>query len=192
MMSTAWWPSCWNRRSFRSGTVWPRWTLMPVGSMPNLTRRGMPCVRLRVSFSRSCSSGTICSTPRRIKASWCSTFSCTSRLTWGVSSAAIGTLDHLAAELARRGRHHSARAEHARRPNPSTVHLKAPDGGEGVPVMDNRGLALVRRPADREHVEAGGAVEQAVPLQKGEGQVREAALLDGVNGGSRPFGVASL
>ena len=42
MMSTAVWPSSWNCRSFRSGTVWPRWTSKPVGSMPYLTRSGLP------------------------------------------------------------------------------------------------------------------------------------------------------
>src|SRR5256885_371301 len=40
MISPAWWASSWNRRSLRRGTVCPRRTSMPEGSMPNLTRRG--------------------------------------------------------------------------------------------------------------------------------------------------------
>ena len=50
MMRTAWWPSSWNWRSLRSGTVWPRWTSMPVGSMPYLMRSGLPVATLRSSF----------------------------------------------------------------------------------------------------------------------------------------------
>src|SRR5262245_52992007 len=73
MISTALCPSSWNCFNFRSGTVWPRWTSMPVGSMPYLTRSGVPVLTLLSSFFRSSSSGTICSTPRRITASCSST-----------------------------------------------------------------------------------------------------------------------
>src|SRR5262249_9844549 len=73
MMSTAWCPSSWNWRSLRSGTVCPRWTSMPVGSMPYLTRSGLPVLTLRSSFLRSSSSFSICATPRRIRASCSST-----------------------------------------------------------------------------------------------------------------------
>src|SRR5262245_43571008 len=73
MMSTAWCPSSWNWRSLRSGTVWPRWTSMPVGSMPYLTRSGFPVLTLRSSFLRNSSSGTILSTPLRIRACCSST-----------------------------------------------------------------------------------------------------------------------
>src|SRR5262245_879207 len=73
MMSTALWPSSWKRRIFRGGTVWPRWTSKPVGSMPYLTRSGVPVATLRWSFALRASSGTICSTPRRIRVSCSST-----------------------------------------------------------------------------------------------------------------------
>src|SRR5262245_59151215 len=46
---------------------------MPVGSMPYLTRSGLPVVMLRSSFLRSSSSFSICSAPRRIRASCSST-----------------------------------------------------------------------------------------------------------------------
>src|SRR5262249_37239399 len=68
MIRTAWWPRSWNCRSLRNGTVWPRWTSMPVGSMPYLTRKGLPVWMLRSSFWSSSSSGVICSTPRRSRA----------------------------------------------------------------------------------------------------------------------------
>src|SRR5215471_16082251 len=46
---------------------------MPVGSMPYLTRSGLPVLMLRSSFFRSSASVSICSTPRRITASCSST-----------------------------------------------------------------------------------------------------------------------
>src|ERR1700733_8207384 len=46
---------------------------MPVGSIPYLIRSGLPVLTLRSSFLRSSSSGTICSQPRRIRASCSST-----------------------------------------------------------------------------------------------------------------------
>src|SRR5579872_4208111 len=137
MMMTAWWPSSWNSRILRSGTVWPRWTSMPVGSMPYLTRRGLPVFRLRSSFWRSSASGTICSAPRWIRAS------CSSRVFTGAS----------------------------------TVHLESTDRLEGLTVVDDDGFALTRRPADGQHVEAGGMVEQAMAAQIVQGQHRQAALL---------------
>src|SRR4051812_30942843 len=73
MMMTAVWPRSWNWQSLRRGTVWPRWTSIPVGSMPYLTRSGLPVLTLRSSFLRSSSSGTTCSTPRRIRTSCSST-----------------------------------------------------------------------------------------------------------------------
>src|SRR4051794_29954332 len=78
MIRTALCPSSWNRRSLRNGTVWPRWTSIPVGSMPYLTRRGWPVLRLRSSFWRSsafCWASVFGSMrmPRQIRASCSST-----------------------------------------------------------------------------------------------------------------------
>src|SRR5271157_3929554 len=64
-MMMAVWPRSWNCLSLRRGTVWPRWTSIPVGSMPYLTRKGWFARSDRSSFLRNSSSGTICSTPRR-------------------------------------------------------------------------------------------------------------------------------
>src|SRR6478736_2814857 len=73
MINTAVWPRSWKRRSFRNGTVCPRCTSIPVGSMPYLTRSGLPVLALCSSFFWRPSRGSICSTPRRRIASCSST-----------------------------------------------------------------------------------------------------------------------
>src|SRR5579885_2513082 len=179
-MRTAWWPSSWNRRSFRRGTVWPRWTSMPVGSMPYLTRRGLPVLTLRSSFLRNSSSGTICSTPRRIRASCSSTgFTEISR------GPAGGGRQPPDGSIPQGIIHQGASAP---RPPWSTVHLEAPDGREGRRVMDDGRFGLVRGPAEGEHVEAGRAAEEAVLLKEMQRQGRQPALLVVVHRGGRPLG----
>src|SRR5215207_6411111 len=49
MISTTWWPSSWNSRSFRRTTVWPRWMSGVVGSTPSFTLRGRPLASCRSS-----------------------------------------------------------------------------------------------------------------------------------------------
>src|SRR5205823_2289207 len=61
------------------------------------------------------------------------------------------------------------------------VHLKPPDGLEGVTVVRDERFAAVGGPTDRQHVEAGGVAEQAALLQVVQCQVREPALLGGVH-----------
>ena len=42
MISTAVWPASWKARNLRNRMLWPRWMLLPVGSMPSFTRSGRP------------------------------------------------------------------------------------------------------------------------------------------------------
>src|SRR5262245_48928323 len=95
MISTAWWPSSWNCFSFRSGTVCPRCTSMPVGSMPYLTRSGVLVATERSSFLTSSFSGTIWSAPRRMRSSCSCTLSMAGRPCSGIHLEAADGLEGL-------------------------------------------------------------------------------------------------
>ena len=63
--------------------------------------------------------------------------------------------------------------------------LPATDGFESVYVMFDRRPAAVCGPRDRDHIETRRGFQQAVPLQKGERQPSQPALLllvDGIGG----------
>src|SRR5581483_9471589 len=153
--------------------MWPRWTSNPVGSMPSLTRSGRPVA----SFLRSSSSGVILSTPRRIRASWSST-DFIARLRTRLATLRRSVFGTLLRSVAKQ--------------SGSVIHLEPPDRLERARVMDDVRLAVVRRPADGDHVEPGRVVEQAVLRQVGQGRVGELALLGEVHGRGRPFDVAAL
>src|SRR5262245_23316687 len=131
---------------------------MPVGSMPYLTRSGLPVCTLRWSFFCSSSSGTTCSAPRRIRAS-CSSTDFTSQPP-GADATRLAGLG---------------------------MELKAAHSLESVWVMRDRRLTGVFRPGDRQHVEASGLAEQAVFLQEAHGQVGQTALLGEIHRGGGFF-----
>src|SRR5207245_1974055 len=166
MMSTAWWPSSWKSRSFRKGTVCPRCTSMPVGSMPYLTRSGLPVLKLRSSFWRSSASGTICSAPRLIKASCSST-------------------DFTACPTRFFEPRLNKENSHFRNASISTEHLETSSNLEGVAIVFDGRLGLIGGPRNRTDIEAGHPMGQPVPLQEVEGQLAETPLLGTIDGRGR-------
>src|SRR5262245_40443950 len=146
MISTAWWPSSWNCRSFRSGTVWPRCTSMPVGSMPYLTRSGLPVAMLRWSFFVNSSAGVIWSAPRR------KITSCSSKGSMAISPS-----------LGERVRERCGSETHS---GTLRIHLQMSNSLEGVGViLDLRFLGRLG-PGQGDDVEPSGHFLHAVPLHE--------------------------
>src|SRR5207237_9307521 len=146
------------------------WTSIPVGSMPYLTRSGLPVLMLRSSFSRSSPSGAICSTPRRIKTIWTSTL-----FTSGFST--TSRINHRPTAATNRPGHFTSGF-----PATSGIDLKAANGLKGMTIMGDCWFTTAGRPTDNHHVKAGRAAEQPVLLQKVESEVGQAGLLGGVHG----------
>src|SRR5262249_15541668 len=73
----------------------------------------------------------------------------------------------------------------------SGIHLKSADRLEGLTIMDDVRFALRRRPTQGQHVEAGGAIEEAMLLQIIQGEARQTALLGVVHRGGRTAGIVA-
>src|SRR3954467_10904622 len=99
---------------------------MPVGSMPYLMRRGWPVCRLRSSFWCSSASGTICSTPRRIRANCSATV---------FTAIPFGRIEDKA-----------GRKEQLGGLGGSVVHLELAHRFKGLTVVDDARFALTGRP----------------------------------------------
>src|SRR5437016_4649002 len=144
---------------------------MPVGSMPYLTRSGFPVFTLRSSFWRNSGSGTI-SAPRRMRANCSST---------------VFTALARSERLPNQRRHQGLFAGNWGDTIYSAkllVHLKAPGRFKGISVMTDQRFFALSGPAEDEHIETSGLLEQAVPLKKMQGQIRQTALFGQVDGGS--------
>jgi hypothetical protein len=72
------------------------------------------------------------------------------------------------------------------------MHLEIAGRLEGIRVMNDHWLRLIRGPTDSEHVETGGLTEEAVPLHKVNGEAREPFLLGGINRFGRSIDLVGL
>src|SRR5438132_2530971 len=133
---------------------------MPVGSMPYLTRSGFPLFTLRSSFWRNSDSGTI-SAPRRIRAN---------------CSSAVFTALARSERLPNQRRHQGLFAGNWGDTIYSAkllVHLKAPGRFKGISVMADQRIFAISGPTQDEYIETSGMLEQAMPLTKVQGQIRQ-------------------